>query len=100
MLRIDVITIFPNVFEGYFGESILKRAQDQQAVEIRLHDLRDFTDDVHRSVDDRPFGGGAGMVMTPEPLFRAVESLRTTDSHVILTSPAGTPFRPARSLSG
>ena len=96
MLRIDVITIFPNVFEGYFGESILKRAQDQKAVEIRLIDLRDFTDDAHRTVDDRPFGGGAGMVMKPEPLFRAVASLRQRNSHVILTTPGGSTFNQAR----
>jgi tRNA (guanine37-N1)-methyltransferase len=96
MLRIDVITIFPNVFEGYFGESILKRAQDQKAVEIRLIELRDFTDDAHRTVDDRPFGGGAGMVMKPEPLFRAVASLRQANSHVILTSPGGSTFNQAR----
>lgn len=96
MLRVDVITLFPTVFEGYFGESILKRAQDREALSIRLINLRDFTNDVHRSVDDKPFGGGAGMVMKPEPLFAAVESLRTDASHVILLAPTGTPFRQQR----
>ena len=96
MLRIDVITLFPNVFEGYFGESILKRAQQRGAVSFGFTNPRDFTNDVHRTVDDRPFGGGAGMVMKPEPLFDAVASLRRDNSHVILMTPSGKPFRQQR----
>jgi tRNA (guanine37-N1)-methyltransferase len=95
-MTIDIVTIFPGMFTGVLGESILKRAQESGAVAINTVDLRDFTIDVHRSVDDRPFGGGAGMVMKPEPLFAAVESLRTEDSHVVLLTPQGEAFRQAK----
>ena len=88
-MRLDIITIFPAMFDGPFGESIIKRARQQGLVEINLVDLREFTTDKHRSVDDRPYGGGAGMVMTPEPLFAAVESLRHAASHVLLLTPQG-----------
>ena len=91
-MRIDVITIFPDVCDAYFSESIIKRARDRELIEIQLTNLRDFTHDKHRSVDDRPYGGGAGMVMKPEPLFEAVEALRTEQSHVIMMSPQGNRF--------
>jgi tRNA (guanine37-N1)-methyltransferase len=97
-MKIDVVTIFPGMFTGVFGESILKRAQECGAVTINTVDLRDFTTDVHRSVDDRPYGGGAGMVMKVEPLFAAVESLRTEDSHVVLLTPQGETFRQAKAV--
>jgi tRNA (guanine37-N1)-methyltransferase len=74
-VRVDVLTIFPEAIVGYCASSILGRAQEAGALEVRAHDLRDWTDDPHRSVDDSPFGGGAGMVMRPEPVFRAVEEL-------------------------
>ena len=73
-MRIDVFTIFPEYLEGPLGVSLLGRACESGLLDVRLHDPRDHTDDVHRSVDDAPFGGGAGMVMAPEPLFRAVEA--------------------------
>lgn len=73
--RVDVFTIFPGLVTGFASESLLGRAQASGLLDVRAHDLRDWTDDVHRSVDDTPFGGGAGMVMTPEPVFRAVESV-------------------------
>jgi len=95
-LLIDVITIFPRMLDGIFGESMMKRAAAMGAVTFRTTDLRDFTHDVHRTVDDRPFGGGPGMVMKPEPLFLAVESLRTPASRVILMTPQGQSFRQAR----
>ncbi|MCR4336693.1 MAG: tRNA (guanosine(37)-N1)-methyltransferase TrmD [Candidatus Omnitrophica bacterium] len=76
MLRIDIITIFPNMFIPILNESILKRAQDKKKVVINVHDLRDYTDDKHRKVDDRPFGGGPGMVMTPQPIFDAVKKIK------------------------
>ncbi len=92
-MTFDVITIFPGFFTGIFGHGLVKRALDGGQVRIWLHDLRDFTEDRHRTVDDRPFGGGPGMVFKPEPLFRAVESLRESDSGarlpVILLSPQG-----------
>ena len=89
MLRIDVITIFPRMFEGVLGESIVRIAREKGAVEIHLTDLRDFTDDNHRSVDDRPYGGGPGMVLKVEPVVRAVRSLRETgpEGRLILVTP-------------
>ncbi len=94
MLRIDIITIFPKMFDGVINESILKRAQDKKKVKICVHDLRDYTDDKkHRKVDDRPFGGGPGMVMMAQPLFDAVKAIKgRRQAHVIYTSPSGKPF--------
>ena len=91
-LRIDVVTIFPGMLRGFLEESILKRAVSQGAVVLRTIDLRDFTHDLRRTVDDRPYGGGTGMVMKPEPLFEAVEALREADSDVLLMSPQGRRF--------
>ena len=90
-MRIDVITIFPPLLAGAFEHSIIKRARDRGIVELHVHDLRDHTDDRHRTVDDYPYGGGAGMVMKPEPWFRAVESLQDTASpgRVVLLTPQG-----------
>src|SRR5436305_1622340 len=74
-MRFDLITIFPEFFAGFFAHGVLRRAQADGLVEIATHDLRKFTHDRHRTVDDRPFGGGEGMVLKPEPLARALESL-------------------------
>ncbi len=94
-MRIDIITLFPSMFRGPFDESIIKRARKKGILEINFHNLRDFTDDRHRTVDDLPYGGGAGMVMKPEPLFRAVEKVKEEKRFswkVILLSPQGQPF--------
>ncbi|HBC89207.1 MAG TPA: tRNA (guanosine(37)-N1)-methyltransferase TrmD [Lentisphaeria bacterium] len=91
-MRIDIITIFPQVFFGPFAESVIARAVKRKIVEINTVDLRDFTHDKHRSVDDKPYGGGPGMLMTPEPIFEAVESLRTAESCVVLPGPGGEVF--------
>jgi tRNA (guanine37-N1)-methyltransferase len=91
-LRIDIVTLFPEVFEGILRESIIGRAIRRELVDIRTVNLRDFTHDSRKTVDDRPYGGGPGMLMKPEPLFEAVESLRQPDSTVILTSPQGRVF--------
>ncbi|HNR93915.1 MAG TPA: tRNA (guanosine(37)-N1)-methyltransferase TrmD [Kiritimatiellia bacterium] len=101
-LKIDVISIFPEILDAYLGESMMKRAAQAGLVSFRTIDLRNHTHDVHRSVDDRPYGGGPGMVMRPEPLFEAVEAVRTPESRVILMSPQGRPFTQARAgeLSG
>ncbi len=89
----DVVTIFPGFFQGMLEQGLLKRATAAGHIEIRLHELRDFTEDRHRTVDDRPFGGGPGMVFKPEPIFRAVEALRAespgTSFPVVLLSPQG-----------
>jgi len=94
MLRFDIITIFPEMFGPVFNESILKRAQEKKKVAIHVHDLRDYTDDKkHRRVDDRPFGGGPGMVMMAQPLFDAVKAIKGRRKvKVIYTSPAGKSF--------
>ncbi len=91
-IRIDVITIFPAMLAGFLGESMLKRAADMGAVRFQTVNLRDFTSDRHQTVDDRPYGGGPGMIMKAEPLFKAVESLRTPGTRVILMSPQGSRF--------
>ena len=88
-MRIDVFTIFPAVMEGPLSGSLLGRAIGAGLLDVRLHDLREWTQDRHRSVDDAPFGGGPGMVMKPEPFFAAVESLDPERGRVLLTSPAG-----------
>ncbi len=91
-LKVDVVTIFPDIFSGFLGESIIKRAQEKGLVRIRVVNLRDYTADRHRTVDDRPFGGGAGMVFKPEPVFKAVEDLATPSAEVVLLSPRGRKF--------
>lgn len=100
-LRIDVITIFPGMLRGVLDESILKRAAEKDAVVYNIINLRDFTSDRHQTVDDRPYGGGPGMIMKPEPIFKAVESVQTPAARVILMSPQGKIFnqRRARELS-
>lgn len=88
-MRIDVVTIFPDLVAGPLGTSIMGRAVESGAVEFAVHDLREHGIGRHRSVDDEPYGGGAGMVMRPEPLFDAVEPLRAAGAHVVLMDPAG-----------
>ncbi|MCV0403449.1 MAG: tRNA (guanosine(37)-N1)-methyltransferase TrmD [Chloroflexi bacterium] len=88
-MRIDVVTIFPDLVAGPLGTSIMGRAVESGAVEFAVHDLREHGIGRHRSVDDEPYGGGAGMVMRPEPLFGAVEPLRAAGAHVVLMDPAG-----------
>lgn len=92
-MRIDIITLFPDIFFGPLDESIVGRARESGLVDIRTVNLRNYATDKRGSVDDKPYGGGPGMLMKPEPLFMAVEDLRSTDSLVILTSPQGEPFR-------
>ena len=94
-MRIDILTLFPAMFRGPFDESIVKRAVDRGLLEIQVHNLRDFASGRHQVVDDYPYGGGAGMVMKPDPIFAAVESVRREGSRVILMSPQGRQFRQA-----
>lgn len=92
-MRFDIITIFPGMFAPVLNESILKRAQEKKKVTIRVHDLRMYTKDKHKKVDDRPFGGGPGMVMTPQPFFDAVKKIKgKRKAKVVLMSPAGKPL--------
>ena len=88
-MRVDVCTIFPGIFAGALGESLLGRAIAAGVLDVRIHDIRDFTADKHRQVDDESFGGGPGMVMKPEPIFEAVESLGPDRGRVLMLSPAG-----------
>ena len=94
-MRIDILTLFPEVCRAPLNESMMKRAQESGALELRIHNLRDWTTDKHHIVDDAPFGGGQGMVMKPEPVFAAVESLRDAESLVVLMSPQGRRFSQA-----
>jgi tRNA (guanine37-N1)-methyltransferase len=93
-MKCEIITIFPEIFHAYLGESILKRALQRKLIEVRIHDLRVYTKDRHRTVDDYPYGGGAGMVMKPEPFFAAVEELcpERAERKVIMLSPTGKKF--------
>ena len=92
-MRFDVVTLFPEMFRAVVDESILKRAQKNSLIEIHLTQLRDFAFDKHKKVDDVPFGGGAGMVLKPEPMFRAVRSIpRREHSRVVILDPAGKKF--------
>ncbi|MBI2882658.1 MAG: tRNA (guanosine(37)-N1)-methyltransferase TrmD [Candidatus Methylomirabilis oxyfera] len=96
MRRYDILTLFPGFFQGPLSESILKRAQQRGIVQIAVHDLRSYAHDRHAIVDDRPYGGGAGMVLKPEPIFEAVKSLRQgPESYLVLLTPQGRPFKQA-----
>jgi len=94
-MRIDVLTLFPGMFAGPMDESIIHRARKNGLLDIRIHNLRDYTHDRHKTVDDRPFGGGPGMLLKPEPIFEALDHLASEDSRVILVSPTGKVFNQA-----
>jgi len=98
-LQIDIVTIFPRMLDSILGESILKRAQEAGLVRIRCVNLRDFATGAHLTTDDRPYGGGPGMVMKPEPVFKAVDALRRPDSKVILMTPQGEPFKQSTAMA-
>ena len=91
-MKIDILTLFPDIFAGPLTESIIKRAQESNLVKINIHNLRSFTKDKHNTADDKPYGGGGGMVLKPEPIFEAVDKIRTKDSKLILMSPRGAKF--------
>jgi tRNA (guanine37-N1)-methyltransferase len=94
-MKIDVLTLFPAMFAGPLDESIIKRARESGLLDVRIHNLRDYAHDRHKTVDDRPFGGGPGMLLKPEPIFEAVEALRREKTRVILLCPSGRPFNQA-----
>ena len=88
-MKIDILTLFPNMFDSFFKESIIKRAIENNKVEINVIDFREYSKDPHKKVDDTPYGGGAGMVLTCQPIFDCVESIRTPESKVIILTPSG-----------
>jgi len=92
MFKFDIITIFPEIFNSYFREGLIKKAQDKKLIKIKVHNLREWAKDKHKSVDDRPFGGGFGMVMKIGPIYRAVKKLKKDNSKVILFTPRGKKF--------
>ena len=91
-MKIDVLTLFPAMFAGPLDESIIKRARQAGLLDLQMHQLRHWTHDRHKTVDDRPFGGGPGMLLKPEPIFEAVESLKREKTRVVLMSPSGRKF--------
>jgi len=96
MIRFDIITIFPKIFDSYLQESLIKKAQEKKKIVVKIHNLRDFTKDKRKTVDERPFGGGLGMVMKVEPIYRAVSSLKSKNkkqkAKIILFTPRGKKF--------
>ena len=98
-MKIDILTLFPNLFEGAFTESIIKRCVEKGIVEINIHNFRDYTLDPHGNVDDTPFGGGAGMVLTCQPIFDCVNSIKTPESKVILMTPRGKTYNQSMAVN-
>ncbi len=95
-MKVDVLTLFPAMFAGPLDESIIRRARESGRLELAVHDLRGWTHDRHRTVDDEPYGGGPGMLLKPEPVFEAVEELADEETRVILMTPQGRPFKQAQ----
>lgn len=100
-MKIDILTLFPNMFDGFINESIIKRAIDKKLVEINIHNIRDYSEYNNKKVDDYSYGGGAGMVLMCDPIFRAIEALKKEDTLVIMLTPSGKTFtqNTAKSLS-
>ncbi len=97
-MKIDVLTLFPDMFNGVFDESIIKRALDNKLVEINIHNIRDYSKDPHKKVDDTPYGGGPGMVLMCQPIFDAVKALRSDNSKVILLTPSGKLYKQSTAI--
>ncbi len=95
MLRIDILTLFPGMLDGILTESIFGKACERGLLGVKVHDLRNWTTDKHRTADDRPFGGGAGMVLKPEPVFAAIEQLQTPGCRRVYLTPDGVPLSPS-----
>ncbi len=92
-MKIDILTLFPSMFEPFLNESIIARAIQNKKVEIKIHNIRDYTLDKHNRVDDYPIGGGEGMVLMIEPIYRALQDLKTEDSCILMMTPQGTPYQ-------
>ncbi len=96
--KIDILTLFPEMFEGFLNTSIIKRALDNKLVEINIHNFREYSLDKHKKVDDYPYGGGAGMVLMCEPIFNAIEALKNDNTKVIMLTPSGKTFNQKMAL--
>src|SRR5574344_217833 len=92
-MKIDVLTLFPNMFNNFLTESIIKRAIEDKKVEINIHNIRDYSLDPHKRVDDYGYGGGEGMILMPDPIYRAIDDIKTDDSFIILMTPQGCTFK-------
>ena len=92
-MKIDILTIFPEMFEGFLKTSIIKRAIEKNIVEIQIHDIRKYSKDKHKKVDDYSYGGGRGMVLMPQPIFDAVDDIKTKDSKILLMTPQGRKYK-------
>lgn len=97
-MKIDILTLFPKMFDGFLNESIIKRAIEKELVDINIHDIRDYTLDPHKKVDDYGYGGGYGMVLMPEPVVRAIEAYKTEESKVILMCPQGVKYTQKKAM--
>lgn len=95
-MKIDILTLFPNMYDNFLTESIIARAIKNKYVEINIHNIRDYSKDPHNKTDDYGFGGGSGMVMMPQPIFDAIEALRTPNSLVIMMTPQGIPYKQSK----
>ena len=92
-MRFDILTLFPEIFNSYFSESIIKRAQEKNLIEIKIHNIRDYSKNKHKNVDDIPFGGGAGMVLTPQPLYDCIEEIKKNNNGLLIyLTPQGSKF--------
>ncbi len=91
-MKFDIVTIFPNIFSSYFKESLIQKAIKNRLISVNIHNLRDWADDAHKTVDDKPFGGGLGMVMKVEPIYKAVSKIKKKGGKVILFTPRGKKF--------
>ena len=98
-MKIDILTLFPEAFTGFLNHSIIKRAIDNKQVEINIINFRDYTNDPHGKVDSTPYGGGAGMVLQIEPIYNALEKIKTKDSHIILLTPSGKTFNQEKAVN-
>ena len=93
MMKIDILTLFPDMIKPFINDSIIKRAIDSKKIEINIHNFRDYSTDLHKKVDDYQYGGGAGMVLMPQPIFDAVDDLRTEKSKIVLLTPQGFKYK-------
>ena len=98
-MKIKILSLFPRYFEGPFDVSIIKKAKEKNIISIDIVDIRDFSEGKHKIVDDRPYGGGPGMVLKAEPILKAIKSVKTDKSHIIYLSPQGTKFNSKKAIS-